>query len=394
MNPSRDDRTAAVAQVPDFDLLRPIGEGGFGQVWLGVNRTTRQPQAVKLIPRAGVSSRDPAGREIASLVRLAANLRCRHPNLLTIHHVGETADHLFYVMDLADDLSGQADPTGAGYRPATLENLLAAGPLSPSDCQRYAQQLLAALACLHEAGMVHRDVKPANCLSLGGQLKLGDFGLLTAASLTVSRLGTLRYMPPDGCMDARADVYAAGLVIYEMLTGLPAERFPSLGDRLGQIAAEAPLARLNRLVLRACDSDPSRRFRNAQEMLDELTAAETPPARLRRRGWLGLAAVTAATVVVLLFWTHGPPPGVNFVTEPYEAKIYVDGQILQTPDGTAYRTPCTIRDLPAGPHRLVFQWDADGDPFSRVPFDGKMDAGTVNFAKNRQITARAGAETR
>ena len=151
---------------------------------------------------------------------------------------------------------------------------MAAGPLDPAECERCAEQLLAALACLHEAGMVHRDVKPANCLFLGGELKLGDFGLLTAASLTVSRLGTLRYMPPDGCMDARADVYAAGLVIYEMMTGLGAERFPSLGQRAQTIAEDRRLGRLNRLALRACDPDPSRRFRDAREMLAELTAAE------------------------------------------------------------------------------------------------------------------------
>ena len=215
---------ADAPQVPDFDFLRPIGEGGFGQVWLAINRTTGQPRAVKVIPRARAGGRDPAGREIASLARLEANLRYRHPNLLVIHHVGETAEHLFYVMDLADDLSGEADPTQSrlsprdagkspGGRSARRRRVRAIAP----------KQLLAALACLHEAGMVHRDVKPANCLFLGGELKLGDFGLLTAASLAVSRLGTLRYMPPDGCMDARADVYAAGLVIYEM-TDRPGRR--------------------------------------------------------------------------------------------------------------------------------------------------------------------------
>ena len=190
---------------------------------------------MKVISRARAGSRDPAGREVASLVRLEANLRRRHPNLLAIHHVGETAEHLFYVMDLADNLANQTDPISSTYCPATLENCLAAGPLSVAECERCAKQLLAALACLHEAGMVHRDVKPANCLFLGGELKLGDFGLLTAADRTVSRLGTLRYMPPDGCMDARADVYAAGLVIYEMLTGFGTERFPCLGDRAGRL---------------------------------------------------------------------------------------------------------------------------------------------------------------
>ena len=104
--------------------------------------------------------------------------------------------------------------------------------------------------------MVHRDVKPANCLFVAGQLKLADFGLVTEAHALVSRAGTQKYMPPDGRMDMRADVYAAGLVIYEMITGLPAESFPRLGDRTREITAEPTLQRLNQLALRACPARP------------------------------------------------------------------------------------------------------------------------------------------
>ena len=375
-------------QAPDFDFIRPIGEGGFGQVWLAVNRTTGQPRAVKVIPRTGSNGRDPAGREIASLTRLEANLGCRHPNLLVIHHICETAEHLFYVMDLADDLSGKADPSGPDYRPATLENLLAAGPLDAGDCERYARQLLAGLACLHEAGMAHRDVKPANCLFLGGELKLADFGLLTAAGLSASRLGTLRYMPPDGCMDARADVYAAGLVIYEMLTGLGAERFPSLGQRAQAIAEDRRLARLNRLALRACDPDPSRRFRDAREMLTELTAAERRPVKRRRRWpWLVAGILLGAALGLFLLW---PPKtvSVNFVSAPFEATIYVDGHLLRAPNGEPYHTPCTVSGLPAGRHHVVFQWDANSDPSHLSGPDGKLDAGEIDITAKRQVTGR------
>jgi eukaryotic-like serine/threonine-protein kinase len=379
---------AAPPQAPDFDFLRPIGEGGFGQVWLAVNRTTGQPRAVKVIPRAGSNGRDPAGREIASLTRLEVNLRCRHPNLLVIHHVGETAEHLFYVMDLADDLSGNTDPTNPDYRPATLESRLAAGPLDAADCERYTAQLLAALACLHEAGMVHRDVKPANCLFLAGELKLADFGLLTAASLSTSRLGTVRYMPPDGCMDARADVYAAGLVIYEMLTGLSADRFPSLGLRAQAIVEDRRLARLNRLALQACDPDPGRRFRDAREMLADLTAPERSPAKRRRRWpWLMTGMLIGAALGLFMLWPLAPVT-MTFVSSPFEATIYVDGQQLRDPHGDPYRTPCTVPNLPGGKHRVVFQWDAQTDPSHLSGPDGKLDAGEIDFTTKRQITAR------
>ncbi len=79
----------------------------------------------------------------------------------------------------------------------------------------------------------------------------------------MSRVGTESYMPPDGRMDARADVYAAGLTIYEMVTGLPATCFPSLGDHAEKFADDPILQRLNRLVLRACQTAPDARYENA-----------------------------------------------------------------------------------------------------------------------------------
>ena len=173
--------------------------------------------------------------------------------------MGKTASHLFYVMDPADDVSGGPASDEPDYRPATLQSRLQDGPLPPEVCLDYARQLLAGLASLHAAGMVHRDVKPANCLFVGGQLKLADFGLVTEAHPLVSRLGTQKYMPPDGRMDMRADVYAAGLVIYEMLSGLPVDDFPRLGRQCAADCASNPiLTALLRLVLRACEREPER----------------------------------------------------------------------------------------------------------------------------------------
>ena len=238
-------------------MLRPIGRGGFGEVWLATNRTTGHLRAVKVIPLARSGATDPAGREITSITRLEANLRTKHENLLDIHHVGKTAEHLFYVMTPADDVSGVAASTESGYRPASLAQRLESSPLEPEECRRYAQELLAGLEHLHQAGMVHRDVKPANCLFVDGRLKLGDFGLLTEAHPLVSRVGTQTYMPPDGRMDTRADVYAAGLVIYEMISGMPADRFPRLGERAAEIARDGTLARLNRLALTPVSESPT-----------------------------------------------------------------------------------------------------------------------------------------
>ncbi|MBN2292270.1 MAG: serine/threonine protein kinase [Pirellulales bacterium] len=382
-----------IPQVSDFDLIRVIGEGGFGRVWLAKNQATGRLRAVKVIPLRGdgkPGGADPAGREICSITRLEANLGRQHPNLLNIHHVGKTPEHLFYVMDLADNVDGKPGSDDADYRPSSLQGRLEKGPLSADECLQYTRQLLAGLAFLHRSGMVHRDVKPANCLFLGGELKLADFGLLTEAGPQVSRVGTQTYMPPDGHMDARADVYAAGLVIYEMLSGLPAGNFPRLGERAREIVADPVLDVLMKLALRACEPDPSKRFTDAQNMLDELEAdllrATTGRSRAPHRTIL--AATVAALVLCLAaiaFWATRPRlVHVNFVTQPFEATIWLDGEQQVDDEGNPYRTPCTIEDLPAREHDIVFKLDGQQD----------LAVGKRDFAEERRIEERWESESR
>ena len=381
-SPSADDNLPPV--VSDYDLMRLIGEGGFGRVWLATNRATGHLRAVKVIPLSRSGTTDPAGREITSITRLEANLRRLHPSLLHIHHVGKTADHLFYVMDLADDVSGGPGSSQPGYRPATLQSRLESGPLPPEECYRCAGQLLAGLASLHQAGMVHRDVKPANCLFVDGELKLADFGLVTEANPQVSQVGTLKYMPPDGRMDARADVYAAGLVIYEMITGLPVESFPRPGERARQAVETPILGALNRVALRACEPDPQQRFRDAREMLAELEPDEPRPVARRR---VSLRRIISSIVGVLIlsslvavaFWASRPSRvDVNFVTHPFEATIYLNDKPLVDADDKPYTTPCTVEDLPARVYPVVF----------KHPKLGVLEVGSRDFAKQRRIEGR------
>jgi len=367
--------------IPEFELLRCVGRGGFGEVWLGVNRATGGLRAVKLIPLRRRGSLDPAGRELVSLQHLEAQVATRHAALLAIQHVGKTNEYLYSVMDAADDVSGRAASRDPGYRPATLSNRLETGPLPSEDVLRHARQLLAGLAHLHQAGVVHRDVKPGNCLFVDRELKLADFGLLTPADPLASRLGTAKYMPPSGPMDARADVFAAGLVLYEMMTGLPPESFPSLGTQARALASDPRMRRLNQVVLRACQRSAELRFQDAQEMLDALDEPLPEVVAGRRRlAWVAglVSAVLLFAIATALWLSPVPFVSVNFITEPWEAEILLDGELLRDASGQPYRTPCTVDRIPARAQRVVFQKTGRPD----------HDAGLVDFSRVREVEFR------
>jgi serine/threonine protein kinase len=371
-------------EIPDLRLVRRVGRGAFGEVWLAENRTTGKVLAVKVVRLQSPDAADRAAREIASLTRLDAGVRIQHENLLTIHHVGRTHEYLYYTMDAADDVQGASASLDAGYRPATLASRVETGALRPAECLRCAEQLLKGLAFLHEADLVHRDVKPSNCVFVHGTLKLADFGLLTEADGTLSLAGTPKYMPPEGRMDSRADVYAAGLTIYEMYTGLPADCFPRWSPAAVADRGDPIMKGLNLLVLRACDRDPSRRFQNAAEMLDALRRqqgqAEGEKRRHRTRIILAAALLIAllATAVGLGRLLRPQHVDVNFITEPFEADIYLDGRQAVDRDGVPYLTPCTIPGLRVGPHHVTFKKAGLAD----------LDAGVVNFGAAREVAAK------
>jgi len=371
-------------KLPDLDLLRRIGRGAYGDVWLAQNRTTGRLLAVKVVRLRTADAAGRAAREMKALIRFDAGLPAPHENLLTIHHVGQTDDVLYYTMDPADDVSGKAASVDPAYQPATLSRRIEKAPLPPEECLRHAEQLLAGLAHLHAAGLAHRDVKPSNCLFVGGKLKLADFGLVTQADGTSSLLGTPKYMPPKGPMDARADVYAAGLVLYEMFTGLPAERFPQWGAEALKARAHPVLRALNRLVLRACQPEPEQRFANGGEMLAALAEMNTHARAKSRPRWkrlaiAGVALLTAAALAMAL-WRPSPTRrvDVNFITQPFEAEVYLDGRRAEDGSGKPYTTPCTIPGLPARVHRVVFKLEGLPD----------LEVGEKDLAATREVVAQ------
>lgn len=327
--------------VPDHDLLRRIGAGSYGEVWLARN-VLGEPRAVKVIYRNRFGDPRPFEREFEGIQRFEPVSRS-HPSQMAILHVGrsETGDCFYYVMELADDASlgmdhlggsaqraGQSaeglnggDPRQAtshpssnssldpwrAYTPHTLRHdLEAAGRLPAADCLRVALSLATALVHLHEQGLVHRDIKPSNVIFVTGVPKLGDIGLVTETGDTRSIVGTEGYIAPEGPGTSQADIFSLGKVIYEMSTGMDRRCFPKLPEDLLSWPECRAVAELNEVVLRACAQDPAQRYASAEAMRKELEGLQQggsvrrarQRARARRlarwaSGWLAVAGTAA-----------------------------------------------------------------------------------------------------
>jgi len=355
--------STVVPQIHDVETIRLIGRGAYGEVWLVRNRPFGALRAAKVIYKAQEKA---VVRELAALRQYIDRVPQHHDHLMPIYHSGETSDHLFYLMPAADGIDGHPASEDPGYEPATLATCLSAGALQAEKCSSFSRQLLCGLAALHSRGLVHRDVKPANCIFVDGKLKLADFGLVVPSDRTASFVGTLPYMPPDGQMDFRADIYAVGLVVYEMITGLSVDSFPRWPPMLTRRLREPRISALNRFALKACEKTPAPRFQHADEAIQWLdkqdAAMAVSPSKdrkskhVKRKGALAIAAVAGLALSVYAFRSGSPPQfkNVNFITRPFEAEVILDGTIQQY-DGIPYRTPCTIPHLTERTYHVTFR---------------------------------------
>ncbi len=203
-------------RIEDFEILRSVGSGTVGEIFLAKEKSTGQTVALKIL-QASVSQnaliRSRFEREIMILERL------RHPHIIEVYGGGETNKQLFFAMEYVD--GGSVKELLQRYR-----------RLPWIEVASIARQICSALQCAHNNGIIHRDLKPGNLfLTKDGRVKLGDFGIardmnsdaLTDQGLTV---GTYAYMSPeqikaDARISGKADLYSLGCVIYEMLVGKP-----------------------------------------------------------------------------------------------------------------------------------------------------------------------------
>jgi WD40 repeat protein len=259
-------------RIPDYELLRLIGGGSYGDVWLA-RGITGAFRAVKIVWRDRFPNPRPFAREFEGITRFAA-VSLREPSQLALLHAGrdDAAGMFYYVMELADDAEQGRVVDPATYRPLTLREVQSRrGRLPVSEVITLGAALARALASLHAAGLVHRDVKQSNVIFVGGVPKLADVGLVTSASAPeVTFVGTEGFVPPEGPGAPPADVFSLGKLLYELATGVDRTEFPRLPPDFAQWPDHREFMELNEVLLRACEGDARRRYADAGALLDEL----------------------------------------------------------------------------------------------------------------------------
>ena len=268
--------------IGQYEVVRLIGEGGMGRVFLARDPMLDRHVAVKVL-----SSAAPLGEEVARFEREAKALAALdHPNILSIHEFGRVGATPYVVMELLDGRN--------------LRDMIVEGPMAHRTVVRYAIEIGQGLAAAHDKGIVHRDLKPENIfITKGDHVKIVDFGLAnvrvhqsspaTSASKTVlttpgSVIGTVGYMAPEQVRgevaDHRADIFTFGAVLFEMLTGKrPFEEETMVETLHAILKSDAPVRRLEDvhaspamidIVARCLEKHVTRRYQSAREIVAAL----------------------------------------------------------------------------------------------------------------------------
>jgi tetratricopeptide (TPR) repeat protein len=265
--------TAFAVSLGPYRIQSKLGEGGMGEVFRAIDTRLGRAVAIKTTREQFSSRFEREARAISSL---------NHPNICTLFDVGPN----YLVMELVEG--------------ETIAARLKSGPLPEKIALLYASQIIAALAEAHGKGVVHRDLKPGNIMIAKSGIKVLDFGLAKSGqdeTITASHmvLGTPAYMAPEQRegkpADTRSDIYSFGCVLYEMLTGA----------RAGQLRKRIPSGKLEKIVSRCLEQDPSRRWQSVAELERELGSASAATGL-----WeiVAAAAVTLALVAGAYLYLH------------------------------------------------------------------------------------------
>ena len=274
--PPRPDDTLG-PDIPDHTLLRRIGKGAYGEVWLARD-IIGSFHAVKVVYRDTFSSESPYLREFRGLQKFTPISR-QHPSLVQVLHVGrnEKKGYFYCIMEVGDDEQTGQDIHPDSYAPRTLSQEIDKRLYLPaSECIDLGCSLADALEFLHQKKLIHRDIKPSNIIYVNGVPKFADVGLVTDIVTQdhrdVTYLGTEGFIPPEGPGTAAADVFSLGKLLYEACMGRDRQRFPELPTALDEMPDQELLLALNPIILKACEGDVLERYQSAAELRRDLEA--------------------------------------------------------------------------------------------------------------------------
>ncbi|MGB6688030.1 MAG: WD40 repeat domain-containing serine/threonine protein kinase [Terracidiphilus sp.] len=339
----------AGSRLDPYEIVAPLGAGGMGEVYRARDGALKRDVAIKVLP--DFWSRDPERLHRFEL-EAQATAALNHPNIVTIFHVGKYDGSPYIVTEL---LQGE-----------TLRDRLRKGPMRQREALDFGVELGRGLAAAHGAGIVHRDLKPENIfITKDSRIKILDFGLArldpakaaNADDPTMSYrqestpgqvLGTVGYMSPEQVRaqvaGPRSDIFAVGVILYEMLTGKRAFQRATSAETMTAILNEEPPAisqlgpnlppGLQKIMSRCLAKSPEQRFQHASDLgfaLEALSDAGNGamPALQQRVAnkrliWIAPAAVAIAISAAFLVWWRQPPavPVVEAVTQ-----LSNDGQV-------------------------------------------------------------------
>jgi serine/threonine protein kinase len=254
---------------PGLELLGPLGHGGMGWVYKARQVQLDRIVALKVLP-PHVAADPSFAQRFQREARAMASLN--HPNIVAIHESGQAGPYFYFIMEYVD---------GGNLRRLQLDR-----PLTPEEAIRLIPSICDALQFAHTQGIVHRDIKPENILvDSTGRVKITDFGIAKLTHATDDQditqthrpMGTPRYMAPEQFdspdkIDHRADLFALGVVFYEMLTGeLPIGRFALPSQRV------AVDVRLDEVVLKSLEQSPERRYQTANAVKNDIERIGNQP---------------------------------------------------------------------------------------------------------------------